>query len=107
MNNTMKTNCKPEFNYKPKDILLIKSGKKHCEVVTKSGNYTIAEKIGDLCEKLPADKFVRCHNSYIVNISKITGLNLRSLTYNIEGGFEVPISRSRVKNLPEINTLFG
>nr|WP_272491583.1 LytTR family DNA-binding domain-containing protein [Terrisporobacter petrolearius] len=46
---------------------------------------------------LNLDKFVRCHKSFLVNLTYVE--NIKSNTAILESGEEVPISRYRYKRL--------
>ncbi|MGN1167430.1 MAG: LytR/AlgR family response regulator transcription factor [Lachnospiraceae bacterium] len=61
--------------------------------------YSVNYKISDLVEMLAHSDFVRCHNSYIVNLQYVSRLERRFVL--LKDGTQVPISRSRneeVKN---------
>ena len=53
------------------DILYIESIKDYVQIYTTRKSIITKNQIGNLEEKLPADKFVRIHKSYIVSISRI------------------------------------
>ena len=53
------------------DIIYIESVKDYVRVVTAEKSYLSYLKIGYLEEKLPPDKFIRIHKSFIVNIEQI------------------------------------
>jgi len=52
---------------------------------------TVYEKLSGIIEKLPSDKFIRIHNSYIVNLSKIESYTKE---YVIIKNKHLPISKS-------------
>ena len=53
------------------DIIYIESIKDYVKVVTSEKSYLSYLKIGYLEEKLPSDKFIRIHKSFIINIEQI------------------------------------
>jgi len=78
-----------------KDIFYIESLKDYVQIYTIRKSIVTKNQIGFLEEKLPADKFVRIHKSYIVSISRIDAFT--SNTIEIKNK-ELPIGRS-YKNL--------
>ena len=78
-----------------KDIFYIESLKDYVQIYTIKKSIVTKNQIGFLEEKLPADKFVRIHKSYIVSISRIDAFT--SNTIEIKNK-ELPIGRS-YKNL--------
>ena len=78
-----------------KDIFYIESLKDYVQIYTIRKSIVTKNQIGFLEEKLPADKFVRIHKSYIVSISIIDAFT--SNTIEIKNK-ELPIGRS-YKNL--------
>ena len=68
-----------------KTAIVLCSGKKH---------YTAA-KAEDLLKDVPPGSFVRCHQSFWVNVDKIAGMKTESFV--LINGEEIPISRSRKK----------
>lgn len=64
----------------------------YVHIYTDSQRYTILSTMKAMEVKLPAKKFVRIHNSYIVNLSKIKQIDDTSIICN---GKVLPISRAR------------
>jgi two-component system LytT family response regulator len=52
-------------------------------------------------EKLPADKFMRIHKSFIINVEKVNSIRNHQITI---GKFEIPVSES---SLPELMQRMG
>jgi len=73
------------------DIHYIMSMKDYVQIFTRDKKYITQLPIGVLEKKLPEDKFLRIHRSYIVNLSKVTAFT--SLDVEI-GNLELPIGRS-------------
>lgn len=61
--------------------------------------YLVKYKLSELLEMLAHDDFIRCHNSYIVNMHNITRLERRFVL--LKDGTQVPISRSRNEEVKE------
>jgi DNA-binding LytR/AlgR family response regulator len=74
-----------------KDIQFIESLKDYVQIHTTKKSIVTKNQIGALEEKLPVDKFVRIHKSYIVSISHIDAFT--SSTIEIKKK-ELPIGRS-------------
>lgn len=55
-----------------KDIILVERAESATQIVTKEEIYRTSISLGEIEEKLPAGDFMRCHKSYIINISKIS-----------------------------------
>ncbi|GGF65402.1 DNA-binding response regulator [Paenibacillus albidus] len=91
------------------DIYYASAQEKTTSVMTKSGEYSMALSISDFHSRLPQDRFFRCHRSYLVNLSKIKEIipwfNNTYLLRLRDLDFEVPVSRSRVKEFRQIMRL--
>ena len=59
----------------------------------------VAEKLADVQKYLDQDTFVRCHNSFIVNLEKIRSFGRSE--FILKNGKSVPISRSRYGEVRE------
>ena len=90
---TVQTVTAPEVLYLErilkKTAIVLRSGKKH---------FTAA-KAEELLNDVPPGRFVRCHQSFWVNVEKITGMKTES--FSLVNGEEIPISRSRKKEAKE------
>jgi two-component system, LytTR family, response regulator LytT len=77
-------------------IYYIEAQPDHLDIVTESGVYKVHSTLKSVADSIPLDQFFRVHNSFIVNLQKISGL---------EGNFvliqkkTIPVSRSRQKEL--------
>lgn len=88
------------------DIYYAEAHEKMTFVYTRRESYVMPMNITEFCSRLPESHFFRCHRSFCVNISKIREiepwfnntyiLRLRDLD------FEVPVSRSRVKDFRQL-----
>jgi len=72
------------------DILWIESLKDYVRVHTKSGPLVSYLRIGYLEEKLPPDRFIRIHKSFIISLDHIHAI---SSNYIRIGNEEIPIGR--------------
>ena len=73
------------------DIIYLESRGRDTYVVTKTESITVHAKFSDMENKLPSDRFCRCHRSYIINMSEVKDIaRYRFLT---KGGVEIPISQ--------------
>ncbi|WP_340020960.1 LytTR family DNA-binding domain-containing protein [Paenibacillus sp. FSL K6-1096] len=91
------------------EIYYASAQEKTTSVITKGEEYSMSLSISEFHTRLPQEQFFRCHRSYIVNLSKIKEiipwfnntylLRLRDLE------FEVPVSRSKVKEFRQLMRL--
>ena len=59
---------------------------------TVSGDYTTRASLSQILELLPPGEFARCHNSYAVNLSRVSGLS-RGAGVTLDGHIRLPIGR--------------
>ncbi len=88
------------------DIYYAEAHEKMTFVYTRHESWVMSMNITEFCSKLPAAHFFRCHRSYCVNLNKIREiepwfnntyiLRLRDLD------FQVPVSRSKVKEFRQL-----
>lgn len=75
-------------------------------VFTKYEEYSVNASISEFYNTLPKDKFFKSHRSYIVNITKIREIiPWFNNTYNLrlqDIDYEVPVSRSNIKEFKQI-----
>ena len=74
-----------------KDILYIESIKDYVRIVTDAQQYITYQRIGYMEEKLPSDKFLRVHKSFIVSLQRIDSYNVESVTV---GRHALPLGRN-------------
>lgn len=58
-------------------------------------------KLGDIADSLPENKFVRCHQSYIVNMDFVRQLDKSARLFCLSSGKEIAISKSYYANCVE------
>lgn len=89
----------------PLDILRCYGEDKGVFAQTEMGTYQLRLRLYELERRLPGDRFVRVFHSEIVNLRKVTALDL-SLTGTIRmtltGGVTVYVSRRYVKKIREV-----
>lgn len=73
-----------------KDIIYIESIKDYIKIVTEKKQFLTYQRISYMEEKLPENKFVRIHKSYIVSFDKIRSYSGESITVD---AFSLPIGR--------------
>jgi DNA-binding LytR/AlgR family response regulator/signal transduction histidine kinase len=56
------------------DILFLEAMKDYTRIVTADKHYLVLTTLSDMQERLPAEKFVRIHRSYIVHTDKVTAM---------------------------------
>ena len=78
---------------------------KDVRVQTMDGIYTVRERLYELEQRLAAKRFVRISHSEIVNLRKVTALDLRltgTIRMTLSGGVTVYVSRRYVKKMKEV-----
>jgi len=75
-------------------------------VYTRRESYVMPMNISEFCSKLPASHFFRCHRSFCVNLNKIREIEpWFNNTYILrlkDLEFEIPVSRSKVKEFRQL-----
>jgi DNA-binding LytR/AlgR family response regulator len=74
-----------------KDILYIESIKDYVKIVTTDKPVITYQRLSYMEEKLPENKFLRIHKSYIIALDRITGYNNDLINLD---GHELPLGRS-------------
>jgi len=73
------------------DILYVESLSDYLKIYSTDKIYTVREKISAIEEKLPSEKFIRTHRSFIISVAKIESYTHEQI---IVIGNSIPISRS-------------
>ncbi len=71
------------------EILFIEADRAYCKIRTTSNQYTLSISMGSVSSQLSAERFVKVHRSYIVNIRKITEFAGSEVTV---AGHKLPVS---------------
>ena len=90
------------FLIKTKDVLYFYSDEKYNYIKTNEGTYKIKEKLYELEEQLPNNKFIRISNSCIINIEKTKSFDasiIGSLIAKMEDNTKQVVSKRRIKNV--------
>lgn len=82
------------FKIKARDILYFESEKRTVILHARHDSWTIYRKLDDVQQELP-DYFLRCHQSYLVNMNEIK--SLKPLRLELYQGDEIPVSRPKYK----------
>lgn len=77
------------------DILYIEKKGKNVVVVTDELEYEYTDNLKDLERKLDVDRFIRCHNGFIVNLNRIVSYR-RTEVYVGEEQICIPVSKANV-----------
>ncbi len=73
------------------EIEYLESQGRDTDIITGDGKISVHMKFSDVEKKLPADMFLRCHRSYIINLAQAKDLaRYRFLT---KSGTEIPVSQ--------------
>ncbi|MGL5755869.1 MAG: LytR/AlgR family response regulator transcription factor [Paraclostridium sp.] len=81
------------------EIKYIEVQKKDMLIHTINKSFDVRYSLEKIEKDLKLDKFVRCHKSFLVNLSYVE--NVKSNTAILESGEEVPVSRYRYKDVKE------
>lgn len=88
------------------DIYYAEAHEKMTFVYTRRESFVMPMNITEFCSKLPAAHFFRCHRSYCVNLDKIREIEpWFNNTYIVrlrDLDFQVPVSRSKVKEFRQL-----
>jgi len=89
------------------DILWIEALENYVVLNTFREKYTIHFTMKSIADRMPSDKFMRIHRSYIVNFSKISAIEDNSVIIKIDNGNKlIPIGKSyKEKLLNDINLI--
>ena len=80
------------------DIKYVEALGDYVKLITNEGNVVILSTMKSFEQKLPKDKFLRIHKSYIVNLEKIEKFNSKII---IVAGNQIPLSRHKKTELEE------
>lgn len=94
---TAKNTIKVDYN----DIYYCIMFSPYIDIHTNLEKITVRKRISEMEERLPSKYFIRCHRSYIVNVSHINSITKNNVI--LENGVKIPISRGKYK---EINNAF-
>lgn len=73
------------------ELLFVKAMQNYCIVYTQDRKLIPYITLSGLLEKLPSDRFIKVHKSFIVSINKVNAVDSNEI---IIGSSRIPISRS-------------
>ena len=94
----IKSNLKKRKVY-TKDIKWVEALGDYVKVVTSNSNIIVLSSLRNFEKKLPVNKFLRIHKSYIINLDRVD--NLSNKTVEIESNL-IPVSRNKKAELEKI-----
>jgi len=68
-----------KFKIRIASILYLEAMKDYTRIRTETGQYLVLETLTSMFEKVPPEKFIRIHRSFIVNQEKVTGITLNKV----------------------------
>lgn len=89
------------INLNYNDIYYFEKIRHKVKIITKNGVISFYGTFKNLQQKLDMNYFVRCHQGYIVNISKIRAYRDQMLSL-ADGKRKIPVSRSNIKEVKEM-----
>lgn len=76
------------------ELLVLEADDSYTHLHTPQRKYTVRTSLRDLEERLPNDRFIRIHRTYIVQITQVRALDYRSSTVQVGEHHTLPLSRS-------------
>lgn len=76
------------------EISYLESCQRQIIVHTQQRRLQFYGKLAEVASALPADRFIRCHQSYVVNLEKTQALNKVEHHFRLMGGEQVEISKA-------------
>jgi len=101
-NNIVATKNNELFLLKTNDILYFYSDEKYIYAKTRDESYRVKQKMYELEEILPNNKYVRISSAYIINIDKTISFDIGqigSLYAKMEDGKKLEVSKRRIKEV--------
>ena len=74
-----------------RDIIFLERRDRKTRIITPGRTYQVKSRLPEVLDKLPTEKFARCHASFAVNLEKVREIHRDSLI--LEEGTELVISR--------------
>lgn len=101
-NNIVATKNNELFLLKTNDILYFYSDEKYIYAKTRDESYRVKQKMYELEEILPNNKYVRISSAYIINIDKTISFDIGqigSLYAKMEDGKKLEVSKRKIKEV--------
>lgn len=99
----VKTN-EGEFRVRLSDIIYIEAQDQKVIIYTASDNYEVWGKLSDYDDKLSGEGFFRIHRSFLVSLSKVSGISGKYIT--VTNGDELPVGRTKEKEFRKAMVTF-
>lgn len=80
------------------EVIYIKAMENYISLYTSEKRYIIHKTMKSVVESISSEKFLQVHKSYIIQTSKITGINGNVIEL---GAFQIPVSRNYKERLME------
>jgi DNA-binding LytR/AlgR family response regulator len=82
-------------------VFLLEAERDYVRLHTPSRQYLVRGRLKDWAAKLPGDCFMQVHRSAIVRLAAVEAIQRAGSAWRarMSGGFEIPVSRSRGKQL--------
>ena len=87
------------FQVKTMDILYFESQKRTVVLHCREEKWVVYRKLDDIQDEMP-EYFVRCHQSYLVNMHAITGI--KAFKLELDQGKQLPVSRPRYRETKSV-----
>jgi len=94
---------KRNFQIVQKNIIYIERKRRVTHIVTENFTYQTTDKINDILSQLN-NHFVRCHNSYIVNLNYLAVIQKYDIL--LQNGIVIPVSRSHARMMKQAYSHF-
>ena len=92
------------YRVQQKDILYIASDRAQTIICTKKGSYRSEKSLKEWEDEVDAKLFVRCHRSYLVNLSKVD--RMEKDVMRLQGDYKAPLSTRQRKKVEEAFMIF-
>ena len=98
-------NNEGEYKLKLSDIVYIEALNQKMIIHTTSGEHEVWGKLNDYEEKLGSEGFFRIHRSFLVSLSKVSGISGRNI--KMLGGDELPVGRTKESAFREAMVVYA
>jgi len=89
-----------ERKINPDEILYCMADGSYTDIILTDGKtHKVCQNMKYIASLLPANKFFRCHHSYLINIDKITGFDIIGKKLILRGKNIIPISRRKFSDI--------
>ena len=89
------------YKIKLDEVSFISSEKEYITLHTPFNKFVLRDSLKSIMLELPEGLFVKCHQSYVVNLEQLVSIDIENSKATMHSGIEVPISRRNKKQLFE------